>query len=54
MGKTLPPSVVFAINEGNMTTAFWDYMNHMISENSPDKMHRAHTIAELEAIVARI
>jgi len=51
MGKTMPPSVVFAFNEGNMTAAFWDYMNHLINEKS-QCISREHTIAELEAFAA--
>lgn len=51
IGKTLPPSVVFALNESNMTAAFWDYMNHLVNEKS-QCIGREHTIAELEAFVA--
>lgn len=54
IGKTLPPSVVFAINESNMTAAFWDYMNYLIDEKPHCKISRNHTIAELESFVARL
>jgi hypothetical protein len=54
IGKTLPPSVVFAVNESNMTIAFWDYMNHLVNEKPQGKINREHTIAELEAVVARL
>lgn len=52
LGKTMPPSVVFAINESNMTAAFWDYMNHLIKKEPHGKRNRQHTISALEAIVA--
>ncbi|MDD3655034.1 MAG: transcriptional regulator [Desulfotomaculaceae bacterium] len=54
VGKTMTPSVVFAINESNMTAAFWDYMNHLIKKEAKGRMHRKHTIAELETIVAKL
>ncbi|MCF8011018.1 MAG: transcriptional regulator [Clostridiales bacterium] len=53
-GKTLPPSVVFALNESNMTAAFWDYTNQLISNKSRCNMDRNHTIAVLEAAVAKL
>ncbi len=54
LGKTMPPSVVFAINESNMTVAFWDYINHLINEKSQTKMNRNRIIAELGAMVAKL
>jgi len=40
VGKTSPPPVVLAMNETNMTAAFWDFLKHMIGEkayHAPDK-----------------
>ncbi|KAF1086679.1 hypothetical protein SPSYN_00398 [Sporotomaculum syntrophicum] len=54
LGKTMPPSVVFAFNESNMTVAFWDYMNHLINEKSQSKMNRYRILAELEAMAAKL
>jgi hypothetical protein len=54
VGKTMPPSVVFAINESNMTAAFWDYMSHLTDGRPLNKKHRQDTITKLEAIVARL
>ncbi len=54
VGKTLPPSVVFAVNESNMTSAFWDYLNLLIKKEAQGRMNRNHTIAELETIIARL
>ncbi len=35
--KTTPPHAIFAINESNMTAAFWDYLNMLYYENKPNK-----------------
>lgn len=35
--KTTGPHVVFAINEENMSAAFWDYLKTMLNENVQDK-----------------
>ncbi|MEA4924440.1 MAG: transcriptional regulator [Syntrophomonadaceae bacterium] len=53
VGKTSPPSVIFAIRESNMTAAFWDYMNILVRKESHGKKARERTIAELESFVAR-
>lgn len=50
VGKTSLPSAIFALNGGNMTAAFWDYMNTFIMEKSLHKT-RTQTIAKLEKIV---
>lgn len=54
IGKTLQPSVVFALNESNMTAAFWEYLNHLVNKKAQGKMNREHTVAELEAVVDRL
>ncbi|KUO51164.1 MAG: hypothetical protein APF76_16875 [Desulfitibacter sp. BRH_c19] len=54
VGKSSIPSVIFAINENNMTAAFWDYMNLMINKSPKDKRHKKQTIAELEAMVEKV
>lgn len=35
--KTTKPHVAFAINEGNMTASFWDYLNDILKANMIDK-----------------
>ncbi len=45
--KTSFPPVVFAINESNMTAAFWDYLDSMGSG-----AYRKNVIKELEEIIA--
>lgn len=51
VGKTTLPSVIFALNESNITAAFWDYANiHLLKGiHSQD---RRQTIARLENIAA--
>lgn len=54
IGKTSPPSVVFAINESNMTAAFWDYLNLILKKEKHNKRSRDKTVAELEALLDRL
>lgn len=54
IGKSSPPSVIFALNESNMSAAFWDYMNAFINKGSGGRFNRNHTIAELEAIAGSL
>jgi hypothetical protein len=51
IAKTSSPPVVFAINESNMTAAFWDYMNLMLSKTAKKKQEKRQTICELEKII---
>lgn len=46
--KTTPPYIVFAINESNMTAAFWDYMSLIYKEYQTDKKA---VIKQLQKIV---
>lgn len=46
--KTTIPSAVFAINESNMTAAFWDYLKNKIDERS---MNKENTIKELQKLI---
>ncbi|MGI5912552.1 MAG: transcriptional regulator [Syntrophomonadaceae bacterium] len=54
VGKTSLPSTIFAINEGNMTAAFWDYMNVILRKETKGKVNRKHTSSKLEALVSRL
>jgi hypothetical protein len=49
--KTIPPHAVFAINESNLTAAFWDYLSILNYESQVDKNK---TIHELQKIVDAI
>lgn len=52
VGKTSLPSVIFAINQSNMTAAFWDYLNVLLRKELKGRISSNQTIAELEALAA--
>ncbi len=52
VAKTSSPAVIFAINESNLTTAFWDYINTMTG--GFEHFNRTETIEKLESIVKQI
>lgn len=53
VGKTTPPSVIFALNESNMSAAFWDYANiHLLK--GIQGQNRQQTISRLEAFAAQL
>ncbi|MDD2585028.1 MAG: transcriptional regulator [Syntrophomonadaceae bacterium] len=54
VGKTSLPSVVFAINESNMTAALWDYLNVILKKEPRGKVNKSRTIAELESIITHL
>lgn len=47
VAKTSAPPVALAINEGNMTAAFWDFLKSMIVENTYLKPNNAETAKNL-------
>lgn len=48
--KTLSPSVVFAINESNITAAFWDYLQVLLNNESNSPKKRNNTLAKLKEV----
>ncbi|HRW11848.1 MAG TPA: hypothetical protein P5549_01850, partial [Syntrophomonas sp.] len=46
--KTTPPYIIFAINESNLTAAFWDYLTLLHNETRMDKKT---VIKQLQKIV---
>lgn len=49
VAKTSTPSVILAINETNLTAAFWDYMRDLIGEkdyHSPNKQEQTKKLEE--------
>jgi hypothetical protein len=52
--KTLMPSVVFAINESNMTAAFWDYFHVFLNKESKSTIIRNHALAKIKKIVYKL
>ncbi len=49
--KTIPPYAVFAINENNLTVAFWDYLSILYNEKHSDKKR---VISELQKIIDKL
>lgn len=54
VGKTSPPSTIFAINENNMTTAFWDYMDIVMHKDYYVKMEHKLTIIKLISFTSQL
>lgn len=54
VGNIEPLPVVFAINEANMTAAFWDYVQALLPDSRSEAAQRTQTIAELEALASRL
>lgn len=54
VARTSLPSVILAINESNMTAAFWDYLSNKIFRVGNSKVNRKQTIARLEDIIAEL
>ncbi|WZL72512.1 transcriptional regulator [Clostridiaceae bacterium 35-E11] len=54
VAKTSLPSVVFAINESNMTAAFWDYMKGMLGKIERSKSQRTTIVDTLTGIIKKL
>lgn len=54
VAKTSLPPVVLAINEGNMTAAFWDFLNSMIGEKTYRAANNADSIAVMRNYLAKL
>lgn len=52
--KTMSPSVVFAINESNITTAFWDYLQVLLNKEANSTTKRNHTLVKLNELSDRL
>jgi hypothetical protein len=49
IAKTSAPSVVIAVNETNLTAAFWDFLNNTIDEKgykNPNKVEETNGLKE--------
>jgi len=51
VAKITLPTVIFAINENNMTAAFWDYINTILGKITKGKLQKKQTIAKLEEFI---
>jgi hypothetical protein len=54
VAKTSQPSVVLAINEGNMTAAFWDFLKSMPDEKTYRAAKNVDSIALLRNYLAEL
>jgi hypothetical protein len=54
VAKNTLPSVLFAINESRLTTAFWDYLKGFIGKEYGSQSNRKRTIERLETILKDI
>ncbi len=49
--KASRPNLIFAINESNMTAAFWDYLNAKLGNDHLSNRYKSETIGRLQAII---
>jgi len=54
VGKTTLPSVIFAINESNLTAAFWDHARLSMNKKAKNETQKKKTIAEIERIIEKL
>lgn len=54
IAKTSSPTVIFAINETNMTCAFWDSLNSMVYNTKHNASTRNNTIIKLKTFVRQV
>lgn len=52
--KTLAPLVVFAINESNITAAFWDYLQVLLNKESKSPQKRNFPLTKLKEVAHRL
>lgn len=51
IAKTTAPAVITALNESNLTAAFWDFLDNQINKVATNK---TQTIARLEFVISRL
>jgi len=51
VAKTSAPSVIFAINESNMTAGFWDYLSRKIDKKIDMDFSKCRSIDNLNAVI---
>lgn len=54
VAKTFQPPIVFAMSEGNMTAAFWDFLKSMVDEKAYTALDKAKDIANLQAYLIKL
>ncbi|UWG98631.1 transcriptional regulator [Dehalobacter sp. DCM] len=51
VAKTSTPSIILAMNENNMTAAFWDFLKHMTGDNSNRTPDKTETIKKMTSYI---
>jgi hypothetical protein len=54
VAKTSTPPVALAMNEDNMTAAFWDFLKHMIGENAYRNPNNTETSKKLAVYIQQL
>lgn len=54
VAKASQPPVVLAINEGNMTAAFWDFLKSMVDEKAYAALDKAKATTNLQAYLIKL
>lgn len=54
VAKTSAPAITFAINENNMTAAFWDYLIGKINRIDDWQLNKSITIRRLQYLIDKI
>ena len=54
VGKTSQPPVVLAMNEGNMTAAFWDFLKSIVGERAYENPDNTAAVKILQSYVERL
>lgn len=54
VAKTSAPAITFAINETNMTAAFWDYLNGYINSMTEPQSNKKAVIRRLQSLIEQL
>lgn len=54
IGKEISPTIIFALNERDMTFAFWDYMGSITSRYKKQHFNKKETLKILKDLIATI
>jgi hypothetical protein len=51
VAKTSAPTAIIAVNESNMTAAFWDFLSHKIDKSNGDPLSKRKSLEKLRAMI---
>lgn len=54
VAKTSAPAITFAINETNMTAAFWDYLRVYINSLAEPQLNKKVVIRRLQSLIEQL